>query len=100
MGGFITLEPESIVKRASFSIHPPTEELRESQRVISISQRRRNEMATTTRGRNQDRARVAAGQDHEVRYEAKKEGVSKAKVKEAVKTAGNSRAKVEEKLGK
>jgi len=33
-------------------------------------------MATTTRGRNQDRARVAAGQVHEVSYEAKKEGVS------------------------
>lgn len=26
----------------------------------------------TTRGRNQDRARVAGGQDYEVRYEAKK----------------------------
>ncbi len=51
-------------------------------------------MATTSRGRAQDRAKVAAGQDHEVRYEAKKEGVSKA-VKKAVKSAGNSRKKVE-----
>lgn len=57
-------------------------------------------MATTTRGRNQDRARVAAGQDHEVAYEAKKEGVSKTKVKDAVKAAGNSRDKVEDKLKK
>ena len=57
-------------------------------------------MATTTRGRNQDRARVAAGQDHEVAYEAKKEGVSKSKVKDAVKQAGNSRDKVEDKLTK
>jgi hypothetical protein len=57
-------------------------------------------MATSTRGRNQDRARVAAGQAHEVSYEAKKEGVSKAQVKEAVKVAGNSRSKVEEKLKK
>ncbi|SEH24130.1 DUF3606 domain-containing protein [Rhizobium sp. NFR12] len=57
-------------------------------------------MATTTRGRNQDRARVAAGQDHEVAYEAKKEGVSKTEVKDAVKSAGNSRDKVEDKLKK
>jgi hypothetical protein len=55
-------------------------------------------MATTTRGRNQDRARVAAGQEHEVSYEAKKEGVSKAEVKDAVKAVGNSRTNVEEKL--
>jgi hypothetical protein len=41
-------------------------------------------MATISRGRAQDRARVAAGQEHEVRYEAKKEGVSKDEVKKAV----------------
>lgn len=52
-------------------------------------------MATTSRGRAQDRAKVAGGQDHEVRYEAKKEGVSKRKVKQAVKEVGNSRDKVE-----
>ncbi|WP_082434153.1 DUF3606 domain-containing protein [Devosia sp. A16] len=57
-------------------------------------------MATTTRGRAQDRAKVAGGQDHEVRYEAKKTGASKEDVKAAVKSAGNSRKKVEEKLGK
>lgn len=56
-------------------------------------------MATTSRGRAQDRAKVAAGQDHEVRYEAKKEGVSKDAVKKAVKSAGNSRKKVETELG-
>ncbi|MBC2808071.1 DUF3606 domain-containing protein [Rhizobium ruizarguesonis] len=49
----------------------------------------------TSRGRAQDRARVASGQDHEVKYEAKKEGVSKDAVKKAVKSAGNSRKKVE-----
>jgi hypothetical protein len=54
----------------------------------------------TTRGRNQDRARVAAGQDHEVRYEAGKTGSTKAEVKSAVKSAGSSRKKVENKLGK
>ncbi|MGB8287750.1 MAG: DUF3606 domain-containing protein [Rhizobium ruizarguesonis] len=57
-------------------------------------------MATTSRGRAQDRARVAGGQDHEVKYEAKKEGVSKSEVKTAVKDVGNSRKKVEAKLDK
>jgi hypothetical protein len=54
----------------------------------------------TTRGRSQDRAKVAGAQDHEVRYEAAKTGASKAAVKDAVKSAGNSRKKVEEKLSK
>lgn len=55
-------------------------------------------MATTSRGRTQDRARVAGGQDHEVKYEAKKEGVSKDAVKTTVKNVGNSRKKVEAEL--
>ncbi len=54
----------------------------------------------STRGRNQDRARVAGGQDHEVRYEAQKAGVSKGEVRQAVKDVGNSRRKVEDKLEK
>lgn len=54
----------------------------------------------TTRGRAQDRAKVAGGQDHEVRYESEKTGASKKDVKEAVKTAGNSRKKVEKELQK
>jgi hypothetical protein len=57
-------------------------------------------MANTSRGRAQDRAKVAGGQDHEVRYEAKKEGVSKDAVKKAVKSAGNSRKKVEQEIGR
>jgi hypothetical protein len=57
-------------------------------------------MTTTNNGRAQDRARVAAGQDHEVRYEAEKAGVSKDAVKSAVKKVGNSRTKVEADLGK
>jgi hypothetical protein len=61
---------------------------------------RRQQMTTTSRGRSQDRAKVAGGQDHEVRYEAKKEGVSKSKVKDAVKKVGNSRSKVENELEK
>lgn len=54
----------------------------------------------TTRGRSQDRTKVAGGQDHEVKYEAGKTGASKDAVKSAVKSVGNSRKKVEDKLGK
>jgi len=53
----------------------------------------------TTRGRNQDRARVAGGQDYEVRYESKKTGKSAAAVKKAVKKVGSSRKRVERRLG-
>ncbi len=54
----------------------------------------------TTRGRKQDRARVAGGQDYEVRYEAKKTRRSAPAVKKAVKKVGNSRKKVERRLGR
>jgi hypothetical protein len=54
----------------------------------------------TTRGRNQDRARVAGGQEHEVQYESKKTSKPAAAVKAAVKSAGNSRKAVEKKLSK
>jgi hypothetical protein len=57
-------------------------------------------MAKTPRGRSQDRQRVAGGQDHEVSYEAKKEGVTKDAVKKSVKAVGNSRTKVEADLEK
>jgi hypothetical protein len=49
----------------------------------------------TTRGRNQDRARVAKGQDYEVRYESRKTGRSAAAVNKAVEKVGNSRKRVE-----
>ncbi|TCM65760.1 DUF3606 domain-containing protein [Rhizobium sp. BK068] len=55
-------------------------------------------MSPSARSRKQDRARVAAGQNHEVRYETKKEGVSKQAFKETVKDVGNSRKKVEDAL--
>jgi hypothetical protein len=55
---------------------------------------------TTTRGRNQDRARVAGGQKHEVGYAAKKTGKSGQQVKKAVKKVGTSRKKVERELGR
>jgi hypothetical protein len=46
----------------------------------------------------QDRAKVAGTQDHEVNYEADKTGASKSEVKNAVKSVGNSRRAVENKL--
>jgi hypothetical protein len=52
------------------------------------------------RGRKQDRARVAGGQDYEVRYEGKKTRKSNAAVKKAVKKVGNSRKRVEKRLGR
>ncbi|MCA1384362.1 MULTISPECIES: DUF3606 domain-containing protein [unclassified Bradyrhizobium] len=54
----------------------------------------------TSRGRKQDRARVAGGQDYEVRYEAKKTGKSAPAVKKAVKKVGNTRKRVERRLGR
>jgi hypothetical protein len=54
--------------------------------------------AHNNRGRAQDRAKVAGGQDYEVRYEDQKTGASKDEVKDAVKSEGNSRRKVEDKL--
>jgi hypothetical protein len=48
----------------------------------------------TARGRKQDRARVAGGQDYEVCYTAKKTRKSAASVKKAVKKVGSSRKRV------
>jgi hypothetical protein len=53
----------------------------------------------TARGRKQDRGRVAGGQDYEVRHESKKTGRSVASVKKAVKKVGNTRKRVEKRLG-
>jgi hypothetical protein len=54
----------------------------------------------TSRGRKQDRGRVADGQEYEVRYEAKKTGKPTSAVKSAAKNAGPSRKKVERALGR
>jgi hypothetical protein len=54
--------------------------------------------AKTTRGRKQDRARVAGKQDYEVRYETKKTGKSATAVKRAVKKVGNVRKSGEKRL--
>jgi hypothetical protein len=55
---------------------------------------------TSTRGRSQDRKKVAGGQDYEVQYEKKKTGASTAQIKKAIKSEGNQRKKVEAKLDK
>ena len=44
----------------------------------------------SSRGRCQDRKRVAGGQNHEVRYEADKKDVSKQDVKGAIEDAGTA----------
>ena len=54
----------------------------------------------SSRGRKQDRARVACGRDYEVRYAAKKSGKSKAAVKKAVKKVGTSLKRVERSLSR
>jgi DNA-binding transcriptional regulator YhcF (GntR family) len=54
----------------------------------------------SNRGLVQDRRQVAANQASEVYYEAKKMGVSKDAVKEAIKKVGNERADVEVELKK
>ena len=69
---------------------------------IFIYKKERITMAktSTSRGRGQDRKKVAGGQDYEINYEAKKTNTSSKEVKDAVKSAGNSRKKVEKKLKK
>ena len=54
----------------------------------------------TKRGLAQDRSKVAGGQKHETAYEARKTGTKTSDVKDAVKTVGNSRRKVEAELNK
>jgi hypothetical protein len=52
----------------------------------------------TTRGRSQDRSKVAGGQDYEVNYEKNKMNVSGNAIKKEIKNEGNSRKKIEKKL--
>jgi hypothetical protein len=53
-----------------------------------------------SRGRKQDGARVAGGQDYEVCYTAKKTKRSAGAVKKAVKKVGTGRKRVERRLGR
>jgi hypothetical protein len=45
----------------------------------------------TTRGRNQDRDRVAGGQEYEVEYFARKHGISAEQARQLIKQHGNNR---------
>ena len=47
----------------------------------------------STRGRAQDRAKVAGGQKHETAYEAEKTGASQGEVREAVKKSATPAAR-------
>jgi hypothetical protein len=58
------------------------------------------EKKQSTKGRKQDRSKVAGGQDYEVNYEKNKLNVSGKAVKDAIKSEGNSRRKVEKKINK
>ena len=49
--------------------------------------------------RKQDRSRMSGKQDYEVRYEARKTRNSTATVKKATKKVGNSRKRIERRLG-
>ncbi|MGN7785821.1 DUF3606 domain-containing protein [Niabella sp. 22666] len=51
-----------------------------------------------TKNDARDRNQVAGGEDYEVDYIAKKHGVSREQVEEAIKAVGNERDKVEEYL--
>ena len=52
----------------------------------------------SSKGKSQDRSKVAGGQDYEVNYEKGKMNVSGSQVRDAVKSEGNTRKKVEGKL--
>ena len=65
---------------------------------ISVS--KANIMAKSSRGRSQDRSKVAGGQDYELEYEKQKTGSSKKQIKSAIKAVGNQRQQVEKKLQK
>jgi len=54
----------------------------------------------SARGRAQDRAKVAGGQDYAVRYEAKEDRKSASAVKKVVKKVGNSLKKVRKALSR
>ncbi|WOH53518.1 DUF3606 domain-containing protein [Bradyrhizobium sp. sBnM-33] len=54
----------------------------------------------SSRGRKQDRARVAGGQDYEVHSAAKKTRGPRSAVKKAVKKVGSSGKRVERRLGR
>jgi hypothetical protein len=79
---------------------PWTEPCDALDRLVKTTGRSTMAKKQTTRGRKQDRASVAGGQDYEVRYEGKKTRKSASAVKRAVKKVGNSRKRVERRLAR
>jgi hypothetical protein len=67
-----------------------------AERRVEVAKKARKQ---TSRGRKQDRARVAGRQDYGLRYEAKKSGNSKVAVKTAAKKVGDARKRVERRFG-
>lgn len=54
----------------------------------------------TTRGRNQDRERVAGGQGYEVEYFARKHGISAEQARDLIKRHGNNRETLDREAAK
>ena len=54
----------------------------------------------TTRGRNQDRDRVAGGQEYEVEYFARKHGITAEQARQLIKEHGNSRETLDQEAEK
>jgi hypothetical protein len=50
----------------------------------------------SSRGRNQDRLRVAGGQEYEINYLSRKHNVPRFLVEEAIGSVGNNRQQIEE----
>jgi hypothetical protein len=50
------------------------------------------------RSKSRDGKLVAGNQDYEMRYEKEKTGATKKELKDAIRTEGNSRRKIEDKL--
>lgn len=65
-------------------------------RICMLERNKRFDMAKerTTRGRRQDSSRVAAGQGYEVRYFARKHGLSTDQARNLIQRIGNDRAKL------
>src|SRR5512146_2955350 len=61
--------------------------------------RREVQMAHSTIGRSADRRRVAGGQAYEVRYFARKHGITIEQAKELIKRVGNDREKLNAEAG-
>jgi hypothetical protein len=68
--------------------------------IVFFTEISKKPMAKSSRGRSQDRSKVAGGQEHEVNYEKEKTGASQEQIKSAIKSEGNQRKKVEKKLKK